>query len=175
MKRFWILLCSAMVACHVRPAPVPAPASSCEVLVSRREARIRFPSVERSTWSWNRPSDGRPNYLWTVYLLAPGIHIEVGRNAKGPEQQGNLATMLQSAVVTITWPRPVGDFDEERVVPELHPTVSGDQPMLVIRDAGLWHELFGLNRPQVADCRFWTPDSPDTLSVQASVRYSRFR
>ena len=113
--------------------------------------------------------------MWTVYLLAPGVHIEVGRDAKGPEQHGDLATMLQSAVVTITWPRFVGDFDESRVVPNLHPVASGDQPLLVIRDPDVLYELFGLNRPEVADCRFWTPDSRDTLSTKASVRYNPFR
>jgi hypothetical protein len=112
--------------------------------------------------------------MWTAYLLAPGVHIEVGRDAQGPEQQGDLAAMMQSATVTITWPRSHGDFDESRVIPGLHPTVSGDHPLLVIRDPTLLYELFGLNRPRVADCRFWTPDSPDTLSVLDSVRYTRF-
>jgi hypothetical protein len=179
MKRFWILSCSTLIACYARSippsTPAPTPANSCEVLVSSREARITFPSPSRSTWTWNRQSDGRPDYVWTVYLVAPGIHIEVGRNAKGPERHDDLATMLRSSTVIITWPSSgPAEFDEFRVISALHPTVSGDHPVLVIRDPAFLHELFGLNHPKEADCRFWTPDSRDTLSVWDSVRYVRF-
>ena len=117
---------------------------------------------------------GLPDYSWIVYLTMPGIELEVGREARGPEQRGDLATMLSQATVAITWPSSVKskpEFDDYRTVPGLHPTVIDSRPALVIKDSTLLHELFGLNHPLLADCRFYSAERGAEDARVDSVHY----
>jgi hypothetical protein len=98
--------------------------------------------------------------------------VEVGRGAQGPERRGDLATMLQSARVVITWPSSGGgEFDDYRVVPTLHPVVIDNRPALLIRDSALLRGLFELNHPETADCRFRSSTGEPEIMEWDSVRY----
>ena len=153
---------------------MPTPTTGCTVVVRHDEARIVFPAVHRTIWTWNRANGGLPDYSWIVYLTMPGIELEVGREAHGPEQTGDLATMLSHATVAITWPssgKSKSEFDEYRTVPSLHATVIDGRPALEVKDSALLHELFGLNHPPFADCRFYSAQRGEEDARGDSVRY----
>ena len=171
---FALLAGLALTACQFHRFHDPLP--GCSVTVGATEARLIFPAVHKKDWIWNRNTGSVPNYSWSVYLLAPGVHLEVGRDAKGPEQHGDLAAMMQSARVFITWPSSgPAEFDDFREIPSLHPFALGNRPALLIRDSAILRELFWLNHPTVADCRFLTADGVDGGGGVDSVRYLESR
>jgi hypothetical protein len=80
--------------------------------------------------------------------------------------------MMRDAQVIITWPSSGEvEFDTFRVIPSLHGTVIDSRPALVIRDSAILHEVFGLNHPRFADCRFPSADGSNDIMLVDTVRY----
>ena len=156
----------------------PIPAAACSVVVRNAEAQIAFPRVTRPDWVWNRPAaapgSNAPNYASVVYLYpGPGVHVEVGQAPHGPVRQGDLASALRAARVTITWPSAGPDeFDSYHTLDSLHPSIVDGRVVLSIRDTSLVRQLFTLNHPTESRCDFYADGEGESAWVWGTVRYT---
>ena len=167
------LLISGAFACFHAAPPGRA---ACSVTVRGRTAEIAFPQVDRAEWIWNRPATDSaskvPNYTWSLYLYpGPGVHVEVSRDAHGPEQSGDLPTMIRMARASITWPSTLYEFDDVHDAPALRPTVEHGRVVIRVSDSASFWELFELNHPTDTRCDFDVDGDTEPPWVWGVVRY----
>jgi hypothetical protein len=179
MRRIVVLLALLVATTVDCVRSSPGPRSACGVTVRVRMAEIAFPVVERREWVWNRPPRDPaarvPNYTWSLYLYpGPGVHVEVGRDAKGPEVRGDLTAMMRAARVIVTWPSPTGDFDDFHEAKTLRPAVERGRVVLRVLDSASCHELFEVNHPTEIRCDFTADGDASATRAASKVGYIQY-
>jgi hypothetical protein len=163
-----LIACSALRSAASRDAEQ----ATVEVIVSRYEARLRFPRDTTTSWGWptgQSPTDPQANYFWSVgFPRSVGHKFILARHYQGYDTIGarfsSLAALLRSSrtIIGVCSSGMIAQCDQSHT----RVNVNNGRVTISLRDSAKVAELFGMLPDSVTVQTHFTP-----AGRSAPVRY----